>query len=57
MVVPPDMLRTLRGLDPSFRIAAEDRDLCARLRLVGYKLVYHSGAMVYHADALSISYF
>lgn len=45
----------LGGFDPGFSLpAAEDRDLCDRCVLNGYKLIYEPGAVVYHSHSLNI---
>lgn len=50
------LYRTIGGFDPDFR-TAEDRDLCDRLRLGGYPLVYQAAALVGHAHDLGLCSF
>lgn len=46
------------GFDPSYpTAAAEDRDICDRLRLHGYSMVYAPDAVVYHEHALDLRKF
>jgi GT2 family glycosyltransferase len=46
------------GFDPAYpRAAAEDRDLCERLRLRGHGMMYASEAVVYHRHPLNLSTF
>jgi glycosyltransferase involved in cell wall biosynthesis len=41
-------LADVGGLDPLFRIAGDDVDLCWRIQQRGGKLGFHAGAMVWH---------
>lgn len=46
------------GFDPSYpTAAAEDRDICDRLRLRGYSMVYVPEAVVYHVHSLDMRTF
>jgi GT2 family glycosyltransferase len=46
------------GFDPSYpTAAAEDRDICDRLRLRGYNMVYVPEAVVYHVHSLDMRKF
>ncbi|MGQ0539178.1 MAG: glycosyltransferase family 2 protein, partial [Gemmatimonadaceae bacterium] len=47
----------LRGFDPAFRIASEDRDLCERWHEHGHRLVYAPDAGVAHAHRLTLRCF
>ena len=48
----------MSGFDPAYpRAAAEDRDLCERLRLGGYGMVFASEAVIYHRHPLRLSTF
>ena len=53
LVVPADGFRRLGGFDPGFT-TAEDRDLCARWRRRGGRLVYTPEALVCHAHQLTL---
>ena len=47
--------RSVGGFDPAYpRAAAEDRDLCDRLRAHGYGMTYAPDALVYHRHALTL---
>jgi GT2 family glycosyltransferase len=51
---PTDRFRAIGGFDTSFPLAAaEDRDLCDRWLLHGYRMIYAPEALVYHAHALT----
>jgi GT2 family glycosyltransferase len=54
LVVPANGFRQLGGFDPMFT-TAEDRDLCARWRRHGGRLVYAPEAVVCHAHALTLT--
>ena len=46
------------GFDSAYmRAAAEDRDLCDRLRACGFRMTYAADAVVYHAHALTFGTF
>ena len=45
--------RAIGGFDPAFR-TAEDRDLCDRWLQRGNRIIYHAGARVRHARALTL---
>jgi len=50
--------RAAGGFDSAYpRAAAEDRDLCDRLRSCGYRMTYAADAIVYHAHALTFRTF
>ncbi len=50
--------RAAGGFDAAYpRAAAEDRDLCDRLRSCGYRMTYAADAIVYHAHALTFRTF
>lgn len=57
MAVTADSLVRLGGFDPTFRVAAEDRDLCTRWHESGRALVYAPDAEVAHAHHLTLSRF
>jgi len=47
--------RSVGGYDTSYPMAAaEDRDLCDRLRAAGHSMAYAPGAVVYHSHPLNI---
>ena len=53
-----ESFRSVGGYDPTYpRAAAEDRDLCDRLRAGGHSMVYAPGAVVYHSHPLSLPAF
>ncbi|MGH7711425.1 MAG: glycosyltransferase family 2 protein [Gemmatimonadaceae bacterium] len=52
-----DALVRLGGFDPEFRVASEDRDLCARWHESGRELVYEPDALVAHAHRLTLRRF
>ncbi len=52
------LFRSAGGFDPRFSLAAaEDRDLCDRLRIQGYELTYGPKAVVYHSHFLDLRSF
>jgi GT2 family glycosyltransferase len=53
-----NLFRTVGGFDSAYpRAAAEDRDLCDRLRSCGNRMTYAADAIVYHAHALTFRTF
>jgi GT2 family glycosyltransferase len=53
-----DGFRSVGGFDPAYpRAAAEDRDLCDRLRVRGYGMTYAPDAVVYHRHVLTLTAF
>ncbi len=55
LALDPQGLRSVGGFDPAYpRAAAEDRDLCDRLRVHGYGMTYAPEAVVYHLHALTL---
>jgi GT2 family glycosyltransferase len=57
MAVSRHDLLDLQGFDASFRMAAEDRELCDRWRAHGGKLVYVPTAVVFHAHIMNLRTF
>ncbi len=57
MAVDADSLVRVGGFDPTFRLASEDRDLCARWQESGRELVYAQDAEVAHAHYLTLTRF
>jgi GT2 family glycosyltransferase len=57
MALPAQSLVMLGGFDPTFCIAAEDRDLCARWHESGRALIYAPEAEVAHAHYLTLARF
>jgi glycosyltransferase involved in cell wall biosynthesis len=58
MSIRADHFRSLGGFDSGFpRAAAEDRNLCDRCRLQGFKMVYAPEIIVYHKHHLSLGTF
>lgn len=58
LALPAGVYRSVGGFDPSYpRAAAEDRDLCDRLRLRGYSMTYAADSVVYHRHPLTLSSF
>jgi len=58
LALPAESFRSVGGFDPAYpRAAAEDRDLCERLRLRGCGMMYASQAVVYHRHPLKLSTF
>jgi GT2 family glycosyltransferase len=57
MAVDAESLVMVGGFDPAFRVASEDRDLCARWSESGRALVYAPDAEVAHAHHLTLSRF
>jgi GT2 family glycosyltransferase len=50
-----ESFRSVGGFDASYpRAAAEDRDLCDRLRVSGHSMVYAPDAVVYHLHPLNL---
>lgn len=48
MIVRQSVLKEVGGFDPSFVLGFEDVDLCWRIRLRGYKIVYVPRSIVFH---------
>lgn len=57
MALDANSLVRLGGFDPAFRMASEDRDLCARWHESGRALVYAPDAEVAHAHYLTLGRF
>lgn len=57
MAVDAESLVRVGGFDPAFRVASEDRDLCARWHESGRALVYAPDAQVAHAHHLTLTRF
>lgn len=57
MAVPAAAFRRLGGFDPSFRVASEDRDLCARWAEAGGRLAFVEEAIVVHEHSLTLGGF
>ena len=57
MAVAAELLVRVGGFDPAFRVASEDRDLCARWHESGRALVYAPDAEVAHAHHLTLARF
>lgn len=54
LAMPAEVFRAAGGFDTGFpNAAAEDRELCDRLRHLGVRLVYEPGAVVMHHHELS----
>lgn len=56
LALPTDHFRANGGFDPTFT-TSEDRELCDRLLFSGYRMIYASEAVVYHAHALTFRTF
>jgi GT2 family glycosyltransferase len=54
LVVPANGFRRVGGFDPTFRVASEDREFCARWQRLGLNLVYAPEAVVHHAHHLTL---
>jgi len=48
MIVRHNVLKQVGGFDPDFVLGCEDIDLCWRIRLRGYKVVYVPWSVVFH---------
>ena len=58
LAFPAAEFRAMGGLDPGWRIpGGEDRDLCARWRQAGYRILMDPAARVYHLHGLTASQF
>lgn len=55
IVVRSDLFRTLGGFDESFFLYYEETDLCWRVWLAGYRVMYVPGSIAYHVRAASTS--
>ena len=55
--LPRELYLKIGGLDTSWPMCGEDRDLCARWMDHGYPLTYAPDAIVYHAHELSFTRF
>ena len=53
MLVRAEAFRAVGGFDERFYLYYEDADLCARLRLAGYRLEQHSARVVHDAQRTS----
>jgi GT2 family glycosyltransferase len=49
-MIRPSVYRQVGGSDPRLRVAYNDVDLCLRLRLAGYEIVYTPYAQLYHYE-------
>jgi GT2 family glycosyltransferase len=49
LLFPSGLFRTLRGFDTRYFLYYEDVDICARLRLAGYRVAVSPSAVVVHA--------
>jgi GT2 family glycosyltransferase len=56
MIVRHSVLKEVGGFDPDFVLGYEDIDLCWRIRLRGYKVVYVPRSVVFHKGYGSSSY-
>lgn len=56
MLVRHSALKEVGGFDPAFILGFEDIDLCWRIRLRGYKIVYVPQAVVFHKGFGTSSY-
>jgi GT2 family glycosyltransferase len=55
MAISSELFRRVGGFDTSFlRAAGEDREFCDRLLAGGHRVVYISGAVVFHAHELTL---
>lgn len=53
--MPADLFRNVGGFDVRFPVAAaEDRELCDRIRYLGYHMMYAPEAVVHHQHPLSL---
>lgn len=58
LAFPTKLFRAVGGFDVTYpRAAAEDRELCDRWLHLGYRMIYASEAVVYHAHALTFRTF
>ncbi len=56
MVVRSDRFREAGGFDADFFAHMEEIDLCYRLHLMGYRVMAHSGSVVYHLGGGTLPY-
>jgi len=56
MLIRHSILKEVGGFDPSFPLEFEDIDLCWRIRLRGYKVVYVPQSVVFHKGYSTLSY-
>lgn len=56
MIVRHSVLKEVGGFDPAFVLGYEDIDLCWRIRLRGYKVVYVPKSVVFHKGYGTSSY-
>lgn len=56
MIVRQSVLKEVGGFDPGFVLGYEDIDLCWRIRLRGYKVVYVPRSVVFHKGYGTSSY-
>jgi GT2 family glycosyltransferase len=56
MALSKELFCSLGGFNPAFR-TSEDRDLCDRWIMTGYRLRYVPGAIIYHAHHLELHSF
>jgi GT2 family glycosyltransferase len=57
MAMPTAEFRRVGGFDPGFRVAAEDREFCARWQRHGLRLEYLPEAVIEHAHHLTLGAF
>lgn len=53
MLLPRAVFTALGGFDPSYRLHAEDLDLCRRVRLAGHRVIVAEGVPVTHLKGTS----
>ncbi|WP_276961504.1 MULTISPECIES: glycosyltransferase family 2 protein [Ferrimicrobium] len=53
LLCPTDVVRKVGGFDPQYHLYMEDVDLCRRLSLFGYQIVYEPVAVVTHVGGTS----
>lgn len=56
MVVRSDKFREAGGFDADFFAHMEEIDLCYRLHLMGYRVMAHSGSVIYHLGGGTLPY-
>jgi hypothetical protein len=57
MLVRHSILKEIGGFDPDFVLEFEDIDLCWRIRLRGYKVVYVPRSVIFHKGFGTLSHF
>ncbi len=53
LFIQKEIFEKIRGFDENFFMYFEDEDLCRRIRILGYKVLYYPNFIIYHAGGKS----